>query len=334
LAVSAIFTASEATVAAPYQSRDRISIIVGFEAGGGYDMYGRFVARFLPKYLPGQPSVVVQNMPGASSLLAANHIYNIAPKDGTTIGIVGQDIALMQLLERPGIMFDVDRFYWLGRLSDEDEVLSVRAAARIGSIEDLKSKEIPVAVGGALSGSSLYPIFLNDRLGTKIRSVRGYSVGQQALALERGEIDGSFGLTYSYFKTQHPSWLTNGTVKMLIQIGQQRHESMPDVPTLAELAKTDEDRGILSAISGGDILGRAFIAPPGTDEDRLKELRQAFDAMAKDPEVIKAAQEEKLDLDYMDGAATQALVHQYQELSPSVVTSLKHTVLEAAKGSR
>lgn len=154
--------------AAPFQSKDRINLIIGYEPGGGYDVYGRFVARFLGKYLSGQPRVVVQNMPGAGSLEAANYIYNIAPKDGTTIGTVSQSIPMMQLLDTPGIKFDADRFSWLGRMSDVDTVLGVWHTAPVETVEDAKNNKITVSIGGALSGSELYVLFLNKLIGTKI----------------------------------------------------------------------------------------------------------------------------------------------------------------------
>jgi tripartite-type tricarboxylate transporter receptor subunit TctC len=297
-------------------------------------MYGRFVARFLGKHLNGQPRVVVQNMPGAGSLRAANYIYNIAPKDGTTIGILGQSVPIMQLLGTPGILFDSDRFEWLGRISDIDAVLGVWSTIGVQSIEDLKLKEITVGIGGALSGSELYPIFLNKLVGTKIKAVRGYSAREQQLAIERGELDGSFALLFSQIKMQNPSWLSDGKIRLLVQIGLQRRASMPNVPTLAEFARNEDDRRIMMTISSGDILGRSFVAPPDTDGDRLAELRQAFDAMGKDPEVVEAAAKEKLNLNFLSGADTQALVHQYKELSPAVTASLKQTILEAEAGSR
>ncbi len=331
----AMALASSVQVSAkPFQRNDRINIIVGYEPGGGYDVYGRFVGRFLGKHLAGQPNLVVQNMPGAGSLRAANHIYNIAPKDGTTIGIVGQSIPMMQLLEAPGILFDADRFVWLGRLADLDAVLAVWSNAGVRSVEDLKSKEVAVAVGGALSGSELYPIFLNKLVGTRIKSVRGYSVREQMLALERGEIDGSFGVVFSQINAQNPSWISDGRIQFLIQIGLQRRPSMPDVPTLAELATNENNRRIMMAISGGDILGRAFIAPPDTESGRAAELRKAFEAMTKDAEVLEAAAREKVDINPLSGEETQALVQQYKKLPPEIVSVLKQTILEDKKDRR
>ncbi len=333
-AVTIFFAIGFPALAAPFQGKDLINVIVGFDPGAGYDMYGRFVARFLGKYLTGQPRVVVQNMPGAGSLRAANYIYNIAPKDGTTIGILGQSVPIMQLLGTPGILFDSDRFEWLGRISDIDAVLGVWSTVGVQSIEDVKHKEIAIGIGGALSGSELYPIFLNKLVGTKIKAVAGYSAREQQLAIERGELDGSFALLFSQIKMQNPFWLSDGKIKLLVQIGLQRRASMPDVPTLIELVRNEDGRAIMKIISSGDILGRSFVAPPDTDKDRLAELRQAFDDMAKDPEVIEAAAKEKLNLNHLSGPDTQLLVHQYKELSPAVAASIKQTILDSEASHR
>src|SRR5262249_108365 len=153
---------------------------------------------------------------------------------------------MMQLFETPGIMFDTDRFAWLGRVSDLDAVLGVLPATGVRSFDDLKHKEIALAIGGALSGSELYPIFSNKLLGAKFKSVSGYSAREQQLALERGEIDGTFALVFSQLKAQNPTWLSEGKIRLLVQIGLQRRASMPDLPTLVELATNEDDRRILS----------------------------------------------------------------------------------------
>lgn len=334
VAAAMLFVMDGAASAEPFQSGDVINLVVGYEPGGGYDVYGRFVARFLGKHLTNQPRIVVQNMPGAGSLRAANRIYNVAPKDGTTIGILGQSLPLMQLLDTPGILFDVDRFGWLGRVADLDAVLGVWSTVDVHSIEDAKKKEIAIGAGGALSGSELYPVFLNKLIGTKFKMVTGYSGREQHLALQRREIDGSFALVFSHLKVQFPSWLSEGNIRLLLQVGPQRRAYMPEVPTLVELAKNEHDRSILTAISSGDVLGRAFVAPPDTDRGRLAELQRAFDAMAKDPEVLEAAAKQSLHLNFLSGADTQALVHQYKQLSPAVVSSLKSTILEAKRSGK
>jgi tripartite-type tricarboxylate transporter receptor subunit TctC len=316
-------------VAAPYQGKDRINLVIGYEAGGGYDVYGRFVARFLGAHVGGEPQVIPQNMPGAGSLRAANYIYNIAPKDGTAIGTVSQSIPMMQLLGTPGILFDTDKFSWIGRISDVDTILGVWTAAGVSTVEDLKRKPIAVAVGGALSGSELYVLFLNKLVGTKIQSVAGYSGKTAQLAMERGEIDGSFSLLLNQSKVQNPHWFTEGKLKVLVQIGTERRPAIADVPTLTELGTSDEDRKILAAVSAGDILGRSFLGPPGMDADRFAQLRSGFAAMLHDPVVIAAAEKQKLDLNFLDGEATYALVHQYQALSPAVVERIKAVVAEA-----
>jgi tripartite-type tricarboxylate transporter receptor subunit TctC len=327
---AALFVGTAVRVsAAPYQARDRINLVIGYEAGGGYDVYGRFVARFLGSHIPGEPQIVPQNMPGAGSLRAANYIYNVAPKDGTALGTLSQSIPMMQLLGTPGILFDADKFSWIGRASDVDTVLGVWSTAGVDSVDDLKKKKIAVAVGGALSGSELYVMFLNKLVGTNIQPVAGYSGKTAQLAMERGEIDGSFSLLLNQSRVQNPQWFSEHKLKVLVQIGVERRASIPDVPTLTELATSDDDRKILAAVSGGDILGRTFVGPPGMDPERFALLHKGFDAILHDPQVLAAAEKQKLDINYLSGEATQQLVHQYQALSPATVERIKAIVAEA-----
>jgi tripartite-type tricarboxylate transporter receptor subunit TctC len=331
LSATVLFLAMAPTVAAPYQAKDRINLIIGYDVGGGYDVYGRFVARFLGAHLSGEPQVVPQNMPGAGSLRAANYIYNVAPKDGTSIGTVSQSIPMMELLGTKGIMFEADRFSWIGRISDVDTVLGVWSTAGVSNIADLKRKQIAVSVGGALSGSELYVMFLNNLVGTKIRPIPGYSAKTAQLAMERGEIDGSFSLLLHQAQVQHPDWFREHKLRILVQIGTERRPEIADVPTLTELAANDDDRRILAAVSAGDILGRSFVGPPDMDADRLAQLRHGFDAMVRDPEVIAAADKQKLDINALNGDATAALVRQYKALSPAIVEKIKTVIAEASR---
>ncbi|MFN4283083.1 MAG: Bug family tripartite tricarboxylate transporter substrate binding protein [Alphaproteobacteria bacterium] len=309
--------------AAPFQNRDRINLVIGYEAGGGYDIYGRFVARHLSKHLTNGPTIVPQNMPGAGSLRAANFIYNVAPKDGTTIGTVSQSIALMQLLETPGLLFEVDKFSWIGRMSDVDTVLGVWHTAGVRSIADVKTREIAVAVGGALSGSDLYVRFLNALAGTKIKPIAGYSAKQAQLALEREEVHGSFSILFNQMKAQQPAWFSENKLLILVQIGNERRATLPNVPTLTELATNDEDRRMMAVISAGDTVGRTLIGPPDMQPDRLAELRRAFNATMADPEVLAEAAKMQLDINPLTGDKLQALTEEQKRLPPAAVARIK-----------
>ncbi len=315
--------------AAPFQSRDRINLVIGYEVGGGYDIYGRFVARHLSKHLANGPTVVPQNMPGAGSLRAANFIYNVAPKDGTTIGTVSQSIALMQLLETQGLLFEVDKFSWIGRMSDVDTVLGVWHSSGVRSIQDTKTREIAVAVGGALSGSDLYVRFLNALVGTKIKPIAGYSAKQALLALEREEVQGSFSILYNQMKAQQPAWFSENKLRILVQIGSERRATLPDVPTLTELATSEDDRRMMAVISAGDIVGRTLIGPPDMQPDRLAELRRAFDATMADPEVLAEAAKMQLDINPLTGDKLQALTEEQKRLPAATVARIKAIAAES-----
>ena len=192
---------------AAYHKDDSITLIVGYNAGGGYDIYARFLAPYLSKHLPNNPRIIVQNMPGAGSLKAANYLYNVAAKDGTVIGSVGQGVPQMQILGQPGIQFDAEKFNWIGRISDVRSLIGVWHESGVRTIEDAKTKPTTIAVGGPISGSTLYVMFLNELAGTKMRGIAGYGSREAMLAMERGEIDGSSSILWTNLESGYPHGL-------------------------------------------------------------------------------------------------------------------------------
>jgi tripartite-type tricarboxylate transporter receptor subunit TctC len=311
---------------AAYQKDDRISLIVGYEAGGGYDIYARFIAPYLTKHLPNSPRIVVQNMPGAGSLKAANYLYNVAPKDGTVIGSVGQGVPQMEILGQPGIQFEADKFNWIGRISDVRSLIGVWYKSPVKTIDDVKTKEATIAVGGPISGSTLYVMFLNELIGTKMRPIAGYSSREAMLAMERGEIDGSSSILWTNLESGYPSWITEKKINILVQIGTERDPNLKDVPLFSELAKNDQDKRILDAIASSDVIGRSLLAPPSVPKDRLDALRKAMTAALKDPEALAAAKKMKVDIGPMDGSALQKLVEDTSRLSPELVKKIRAVV--------
>lgn len=302
----------------------RINLIIGYEPGGGYDVYGRFAAQMLGRHLPGKPTIVPQNMPGAGSLKAANYLYNVAPKDGTAIGTVNQSIAFMELLGQKGIQFESGKFNWIGRMSDVVSLVGVWKTAPVRTIEDTKTKEVTIAVGGPLSGSVLTVAFLNRLVGTKLKAIAGYTGAQATLAMERGEIDGSSSLLLPVIKAQDANWnKPERNIFLLVQTGPARHADLPDVPLFSELGATEEDRKTLAVVSSSDVIGRSLVAPPGLPKERVEQLRRGFDAMMKDPEAIALAGKMKLDLNPMTGEDLAGIIAQYKELSPVVVEGIR-----------
>lgn len=309
-AVAAIVAiASLATGAAseePFYKGRTISTVIGSNASGGFDTYGRLMARHMGKYIPGNPTFVVQNMPGAGGLRATNHLYNVAPKDGTMIGIVDQAIHLNQLLAVPGLQADVTRFNWIGRCVGNSAVLFARAEAKVKSAADLLTEELIVAAPG--SASRLNWTALNTIVGTRMRLLTGYSGPPQAkIALQRAEID-ALSLPFAVLRAENPEWLQERKVNLIIQTGIERDPLLPDLPRMVDLARSDDERGMLELFASPSKIGRSLFAPPDVPAARVKELRTAFMAALGDRDLLAEVAKLQLELHPLDGEALQRYV--------------------------
>jgi tripartite-type tricarboxylate transporter receptor subunit TctC len=286
-----------------YKGR-QVNLIVGFNPGGAYDPYARTVARHLPKYLPGAPDIVVKNMQGAGSVRAANYLYNVAPKDGSELGLIAGSAALEPMFGVRPTQFEGQKFTWLGSANDEPGVCFSWHTSPIATAADLFDKEL---ILGASGTSNLdFPLALNAVLGTRIRIVRGYNgTSSIMLAMERGEVQGMCGMVYAALQTSHPDWLAQNRVRTLMQIGLERNDKLAGVPFVMDLAKSDDDRRVLRLIVGWTIMGRPFLAPPGIPEDRKLALRRAFDMTMKDEGFLADAAKVRLDISAIRGAAIE-----------------------------
>ncbi len=286
-----------------YKGR-QVNLIVGFNPGGAYDPYARTVARHLPKYLPGSPDIVVKNMQGAGSVRAANYLYNVAPKDGSELGLIAGSAALEPMFGVRPTQFEGQKFTWLGSANDEPGVCFSWHTSPIATAADLFDKEL---ILGASGTSNLdFPLALNAVLGTRIRIVRGYNgTSSIMLAMERGEVQGMCGMVYAALQTSHPDWLAQNRVRTLMQIGLERNDKLAGVPFVMDLAKSDDDRRVLRLIVGWTIMGRPFLAPPGIPEDRKLALRRAFDMTMKDEGFLADAAKVRLDISAIRGAAIE-----------------------------
>jgi tripartite-type tricarboxylate transporter receptor subunit TctC len=294
-----------------------VTVYVGFGPGGGYDLYGRVLARHLGKHLPGRPAVVVSNMPGAASIRAANYVYNVAPKDGTALGIVAQSIAEEQLLGVAGVSYDVGKFAWIGRFSANVEVAYVWHAAPVKTVDDLKTTEATFA--GTGPASLIYPRLLNAIAGMKWKVVTGYNTTASAhLAMQRREVDGATS-SLNTLKTTQRDWLDQGLVRILVQFALARRNDFADVPAVVELGATPEDKEVLGFYANSGAVGRAVMAPPGLPADRIAMLRSAFDATMKDGEFLSEIATTKLEFDPMTGTELQALVEASTRVSSAVL---------------
>jgi tripartite-type tricarboxylate transporter receptor subunit TctC len=285
-----------------------VSLLIGFGPGGGYDLWGRTVARHIGRYLPGKPNVVPQNMPGAGSYVAASHIYNTAAKDGSVLGIIARDAALGPLTGAPGARFDATKFSWIGSPTTEHNVCIAFHTAPVKNVQDLRDKQLILGDTGPGTGTRSYPRVLNDLLGFKFKLVGGFqSSADVFLAMERGEVDGICESLDSVIN-RRPDWIAGRKVAVLLQGGVGPHPSLPGVPFVLDLARTDAERQVLEFLYAGQGIGRPFVAPPELPADRLKMLRDAFDATMKDTEFLADAKRSKLDVEPEDGEHLAALI--------------------------
>jgi len=304
-AIFALIASSSTAPAQPFAGKT-VTMIVGFGPGGGYDLWGRTVGRHIGKHLPGNPGVVPQNMPGAGSYVAASHIYNAAPKDGTVIGIIARDVALGPLTGAPGARFDATKFSWLGSPATEHNVCIANSSAAPGS--DLRSKELIMGSTGPGAGTHSYPRVLNEIVGTRFKLVSGFrSSADVFLAMERGEVDGICESLDS-IHNRRPDWIAQKKVVVLLQGGVAPHSSLPGVPFALDLARTPQERQVLEFVYAGQGIGRPFVAPPDLPPGRLQMLRDAFSATMKDADFLADAKKSKLEVEPEDGEHLAALI--------------------------
>ena len=286
-----------------------IRVIVGFPPGGGFDLYARILADYLPRYIPGKPTVVVQNMPGAATALAAGYVYGVAAQDGTVLGLFHQGLLANQVLDVKTSNFDMSTFNWVGRMATRLNVGLAWQTANVKTIDDARKKKMVVGATTATATSAMVPRAINHAAGTKFEIVLGYQgSADMILAMERGETEGMSTAAWVDLARDRPEWFKTGKAFVLFQISTKRHPDLPQAPILTDLASNDEDRKILELLASTEDMGRAFAAGPKVPEDRVTLLRTAFDKMMKDPEFTKRAEELKLEIDYMHGDELQSLV--------------------------
>src|SRR5262249_37345744 len=281
-----------------------VTISVGFGPGGGYDLYARVLARHLGRHLPGQPTVVVSNMPGAASIRAANYIANVAPKDGTALGMAAQSIAEEQLLGSAGVSYDVGKLAFIGRIAANAEIAYVWHTAPVKVLDDLRTTEATFA--GTGPSSSIYPRLLNAIAGMKWKVIAGYNTTSAAhLAMQRREVDGATS-SLNTLKTTQRDWLDNALVRILVAFATGRSPELGNVPAVVELARTSEDHDVLAFYASSGAVGRTLIAPPGLPAERIALLRRAFDATMGDAAFRAEIASMRLDLEPMAGAELPA----------------------------
>ena len=301
-----------------------VEMIVPTSPGGDYDIRGRMVARHLSRFIPGNPNIVVRNMPGGLGIAAANYMARVAPRDGTSLHAIFQNMPVLQAIGTQGVEFDVRRFGWIGNTTNSPNVINSWYTTGIKTVQDAMQRELVVGAPGAASTSYVYPAALNALVGTKFKIVTGYPGGNDVnLAMEKGEVGGRGSNSWASWKSGHPQWLRDKKIFILVQIGLQRAPDLPDVPLMSELAKNDEDRQVLTFMSADMGISRAIVTTPDVPAERLAALRTAFDRMLADPEFLAEADKVQMDISGSSGLEAQKVAESMLAMPPKIVQRAK-----------
>jgi tripartite-type tricarboxylate transporter receptor subunit TctC len=287
-----------------------ISVVIGYSVGGGYDSYARLLSHYIGEHIPGRPTVVAQNMPGAGSVKAANYIYGVAPKDGTVFGTFGRTVPVSPLLGTAGATFDATKFTWLGSISRDTSLCITSAKSPVKTWDDFLAKPTTLGGEGAGSDPDVFALLFKNLFGAKVKLVSGYpGTNDTSLALERGEIDGFCGLSWSTLKVHHQDWLAAKSINIIVQAGLQKEPELANVPSALDLAKTQEQRQILKLILSSQEMARPFAAPPGLAADHKAALVAAFADTMTDGNFLAEARKETLDVNPVSAGDVEALMH-------------------------
>jgi len=304
---------------AEFYKGKNIELYIGYSIGGGYDLYARVLARHIGKHIPGNPTIVPKNMEGAGSLRLANWLARVAPRDGTVFGTVGRGVPFDPLLGLPGTQFKAPDFSWIGSANNEVSICTSWGTSQITKIEDVFTKQMIIGGTGPSDDTVQFPEVLNGVLGTKFRIISGYPGGNDVvLAMERGEVEGRCGWSWSTITATHPDWVKDKKIHLLVQLALEKHRDLPDVPVIVDLAKTTEQRQIIKLIFARQVVGRPYLAPPGIPKDRLEILRKAFMETMVDKDFLADANKSKLEIAPVTGDKVEALVKEIYETPPAV----------------
>ncbi len=307
-----------------------VKFVVGSNTGGSYDTYSRLLTAFMSRHIPGNPTLLVENMPGASGVKSAQYIGEIAPKDGTVIGMFNQSMPQRQMFEPDQVHFDLAKFSWIGAMNTSTTVFITWHASGVKTLEDARKKEVVMGALSATGGNSVYPLLINAFLGTRFKVVLGYQGGNTIqLAMERGEVDGRAAVVWSGLKAGWPQWIAEKKVYVLLQTGLVKEKDLPDVPLLLDLARNDEEKAIFRFVSSDSAMGFPVTAPPGIPADRLAALQKAFLDTLKDPEFVKAATERKLEIEPSTGDEVKKVVVDLIGTPKETIAKIKKGLAEA-----
>ena len=300
--------AAAQTPAEFYKGRN-VDLYIGYSVGGAYDLYARQLARHIGKHVPGNPTVLPKNMEGAGSLRLANWLYNVGPKDGTAFGIIGRGTGFDTLLGNKAAQFDATKFTWIGSANNEVSICVAWKGSGITRLEDVLSKELIVGGTGQAADTDQFPRILNGVLGTKFKIVSGYPGGNDVtLAMERGEVKGRCGWSWSSVLATHKRWVDDKSITILVQLSLAKHPDLPEVPLVMDFAKSEDQQQMFKLVFARQVMGRPYLAPPGVPKDRAEALRKAFSATMKDPEFLADAEKAQLEITPVSGEEVEKLV--------------------------
>ena len=298
----------------------QMTIIVSAGSSGAYTQTARVISKYLTKYIPGSPSFVVKNMPGAGHVLGTNFLYNQAPKDGSFIGTIGSAIPLHQVLGGQGVRYDASKFNWLGTTGISNQMGLAWYTTGVKTIEQAKQRELITGATGAGAGTAIFPTVLNAVIGTRFKLVLGYARNSDIdLAIERGEIESHHSFSYSSLLRSHPDWVKEHKVNFLYQVGTDVRSGVPGVPLMTDLAANDEQRQILQLMTIPSVLGRLYVAPPDVPADRVAALKESFVKAMSDKDYLAATKKAKLDVNPMFADEMQKLIEAVIATPPEVV---------------
>jgi len=318
--VIALASPGRAQPPAEFYRGKTLEIYVGVSSGGGYDLYARMIARHLSRHIPGNPTVVVQNMPGGGGMRLANWLFGVASKDGTVIGATARAMAFEPLLGNKAASYDASRITWIGSANDEVSVCVAWHTSGVRTFADAQQRELVVGSGGTADDTYQFPALLNHMFGAKFKMVSGYPGGNDInLAMERGETQGRCGIPWSTVKATRPQWLSEKLVNILMQFSLNKHQDLPEIPLVTELAKTDEQTLILRLIFGRQVMGRPYAAPPGVPKDRADALRKAFMDTMHDPAFLAEVEKAKFEITAVSGDELEKMVLDIYHSTPPAV---------------
>ncbi len=310
--------ASADPVADFYKGRN-VTMIIGSGAGGGYDTYSRAMGRHMGKYIPGNPTIVAQNMPGAGSIKATNYLYNVAPKDGSVFAAVFNNVILPPVIGHRPVKFDLAKLNWIGSIGKQQNICATWHSSPVKSFEQAKKSEVIVSATGATGNAAVFPKIFNQVLGTRFKVVTGYKASGARLAVMRGETHGICGMSYQTLMASNPGWFKDKKLNILAQIGLKKHPDLVGVPMVLDMMKNPADRKMMELLVIPQEMGRPFAAPPGIPGDRLAALRTAFFKTMKDAGFLAEAKKVKLAVDPIGHVEIAKLVAQAYAMPKDVI---------------